>query len=1378
MSLSISAASPPVPRWRRWRLALRVFAWCLLAVWSLALGLWLTLHWGILPRLDAWRPRIEAEASRALGVPVLIGRIRVHSSGWVPALALDDVVLRDSQGREALRLPHVAAALSAPALLALHLRFDQLLIDGPRLEVRRDAQGRLHVAGLDLTGEATGSSHELADWFFEQHELVIRGGVVRWVDEQRAAPPLALTDVQLVMRNRLGHHDMRLDATPPPAWGRRLTLVATARQPWQASVGLMHAGDWQQWKGSLYADLPEVALADLRRHVDLPFELASGSGALRAWIDFDQGSASAGTVDVALRDISVRLARGIAPLALAEASGRFVAERQADGARVAASRLRFTTPEGQAWPASQLSLGWRQGAAEGGDFAADRLDLALLASLAGRLPIGDGLRHLLAALQPVGRVAPISARWQGALDAPRKYEVKATITGSGAQAAASAEPNAVGRPGWRGADIELTATESGGQAKLTLASGALELPGVFDDPVVPLTHLAAQLQWRIQPVANAAPQIELKVTEARFDNPDVKGELSATWRTGAGVGTGADINSASGFGRNARLPGVLELQGTLADAPATRIARYLPRGIPARTRDYVRRAVQGGQVASATYRVKGDLWDFPYINRKAGEFRVVAQLRNASFAYVPSVPAEGGEPAFESPWPALQQVDGELSFDRNAMQIRQGRARLWGVELSDVSGGIRELGPHSTLELDGSARGPLADMLKYVNTTPIGGWLSGTLAQAASSGPAELKLALALPFGQLDHSTVKGSLLLQGADLRLKPDLPQLANARGRVEFTQQGLQLSSIAVKALGGDAVLDGGTQADGSLRFTASGTASAEGLRHATEWPLLPLLGQHLAGQAPYRAQLGFVHGWPELLVQSPLTGMSSALPAPLGKAAETSLALRVQTTLQPETRGQGQRDLLRVDLGSALQAQYLRDLSPDTPRVLRGAVAINSPLPEMAAGVVAQADLAQASAETWLGLIPDSAGAGAGAVAGPGDAGTGYMPQSIQLKAREFTAASRRLTNLSLGLQRSPGNDGWRARIDADQASGTVDYREPRGATEAGSIKARLARLALPPADADNVAGLLDKVPATVPALDIEIEDFELRGRKLGRLALMAFNRSRGGVESAREWQLSQLSLKTPDAELAATGQWGAAVAGSTRRRMALDFKLGMANAGRLLDQLGYPAVIRGGKGQLAGQVSWAGSPLGLDLPSLDGQMTLALDAGQFLKAEPGAGRLLGVLSMQSLPRRLVLDFRDLFQEGFAFDNVSADLRLAQGVASTNNFRMRGAAAAVLIEGQSDVTRETQDLRVVVVPEINAGNASLAYAAINPAIGLGTFLGQWLLRGPLREAGTREFRITGGWDDPQVARVERGPVERAPAERVAGPAATASAPPRTP
>jgi uncharacterized protein YhdP len=178
------------------------------------------------------------------------------------------------------------------------------------------------------------------------------------------------------------------------------------------------------------------------------------------------------------------------------------------------------------------------------------------------------------------------------------------------------------------------------------------------------------------------------------------------------------------------------------------------------------------------------------------------------------------------------------------------------------------------------------------------------------------------------------------------------------------------------------------------------------------------------------------------------------------------------------------------------------------------------------------------------------------------------------------------------------------------------------------------------------------------------------------------------------------------------------------------------------------------------VAWEGSPLALDYPSMAGRLHLDVREGQFLKADAGPARLLGVLSLQALPRRLTLDFRDLFSEGFAFDFLRGDAQIARGVVSSNNLQMKGVNAAVLMDGSADIARETQNLRVVVVPEINAGTASLVATVINPAIGLGSFLAQWVLRGPLMEAATQQFQIDGTWSDPRIERVARSAAQAQP------------------
>jgi len=354
---------------------------------------------------------------------------------------------------------------------------------------------------------------------------------------------------------------------------------------------------------------------------------------------------------------------------------------------------------------------------------------------------------------------------------------------------------------------------------------------------------------------------------------------------------------------------------------------------------------------------------------------------------------------------------------------------------------------------------------------------------------------------------------------------------------------------------------------------------------------------------------------------------------------------------------------------------------------------------------------------------------------------------------------------LSRQTSVGQTAWQASWRSQETDGRATWRQPRAARQPARLEARMALLHWP----ERAVTLPAATPAAevaapdgLPDVDLSIDDFRWQGKAFGRVGVSAVNRGVAGSPGVRDWQLDHLRAETPDARLHASGSW------RPGRPVRLDFVLGLQDSGQFAERMGAGPVLKGGKGELKGQLGWSGSPLEPDLRSLEGQVQVALSEGRFLKAEPGAARLLGVLSLQALPRRLLLDFRDVFQEGFAFDQVAGQATLARGVARTKDLRIEGVQAVVAIDGQADLVAETQDLHVVAVPEVNAGTASLAYAAINPAIALGTFVAQWLLRDPLAAAGTREFRVTGSWSDPQVERLDR------PASAASGAAPTLSTP----
>ncbi|MBV8603961.1 MAG: TIGR02099 family protein [Pelomonas sp.] len=1324
-------------RLARWLVGLVALAWIVVLI------AWAVLQWAILPHIDDWRGRVEQEASAALRVPVRIERIAVTSGGWMPTVQLSNVELLDAQGRVALSLPRVTAQLSARSLLSLSLRFEQLLIERPQLVVRRDAAGRIFVAGLALeqAGQAVPPERAdaLTDWIFSQREFAITYGRIRWIDEQRAAPPLELADLHLVLRNGLRRHALRLDATPPPEWGERFSLRGNFTQ-----ALLKRPGELRWWSGQLYADLPRADLRELRRHVDLPFELDEGDGALRAWVDVKRGEPTGATVDLALRAVHMRLVPNADPLRLAHIEGRVQLRQDPTTLALQATQLGFEALQDDAggnihgveWPRSNWGVTLRldrHGAARladarvlGGTASAERLDFALMAQIAERLPVGNQVRELLDQLHPEGVLSDFSAQWDGSLEAPSHYRVGAHIEAFSVNARPPAGGVGYGTPGVDGASLVVTADEHGGQAQLGIAKGSVEIPGLFEEPNVPLNSLSGQLQWQVTPAQGRQPRrLAIDLRELKLANEDLAGRFDVSWHS-----------SASPYGH-------LDLRGHIDHVAAARVQRYLPLAI-ADARDYVRGAVLAGTAEDVQLRLAGELADFPFdrpVPRGTvrGEFRISTRARDVTLAYVP--PDPGQAPV----WPVFTQVDAGLVFDRGAMLIEDGRAHALGYELSGVNGGIKALGRRPVLELEGSGRGPLAELLGYVRASPVDAWIGHALSQATASGNAGLHLALRLPLTEMARSTVKGSVQLADDQLRLRPDVPQFDAAQARVDFDTKGVAVSHGRAQALGGELAFEGGSQADGSLRFAGNGTATAEGLRH--EFGGFGPFARALQGQAAYQLHLGFTDEGQSIDIASTLQGLAVDLPAPLHKAAATALPLHVQLTPQGATR-----DELRVELAGLLQAQYLRDTAGAQAHVLRGALGVLTAAPALPAhGVALDAHLGDANLDAWFALVrgQDPGGAGGGFDA------AGYAPTELQLRARSLQLFGRPLDQLDAHIERVAAPDAGallRVGLTAEQLAGKIELEFAR-AGQLRRVQARLGHLSLPKQDADTVSQFLDRnlgdqrQPDIVPTLDIAVDDFELRGKKLGRLGIQA-----QADAQTRDWKLSQLELAAPDAVLTAHGNWAAAATGAPRRT-ELDWTLDVRDGGAMLERLGQGQVLRGGKGRLAGTLGWLGSPLTPEAAAMDGHFDVRLDAGQFLKAEPGVGRLLGVLSLQSLPRRLLFDFRDVFSEGFAFDDVSGSVDIAHGVARSKDLKMQGVQATVRIAGSADLAAETQNLSVVVVPEFNAGGASLAYAAVNPAIGLGAFLAQLLLSKPINEAGTREFHITGSWTDPKVDKVDR-------------------------
>ena len=290
----------------------------------------LAMRFWLLPGIERFRDDIVAAVSRSVGQPVRIGAIEAGWLGLNPRLNLHDVRIYDREGREALVLPSVENVLSWSALARGKLKVHSLAIEGLRLQVRRDAAGALYIAGNPLSQDSS-----FSDWALAQDEIVIRNAEVEWHDERRGAPPLALSALNLRLRNSGDQHSIGVTAHPPATFGSTVELRAvldgrTVTNP-------------AAWSGRLYAEVGYTDLAAWRAWVDYPWEIDRGQGALRLWLTLDRGEVKQATADLALAQVMARLGKELAPLELASVQGRLQGRLDGERYEVAGRGLALTS---------------------------------------------------------------------------------------------------------------------------------------------------------------------------------------------------------------------------------------------------------------------------------------------------------------------------------------------------------------------------------------------------------------------------------------------------------------------------------------------------------------------------------------------------------------------------------------------------------------------------------------------------------------------------------------------------------------------------------------------------------------------------------------------------------------------------------------------------------------------------------------------------------------------------------------------------------------------------------------------------------------------------------------------------------------------------
>ncbi|HQO28401.1 MAG TPA: YhdP family protein [Accumulibacter sp.] len=1240
----------------------------------------LALRYLVLPNIESYRPQIARAVGQALGLSVAIGRIDARWDGLHPDLSLSDVRIADRQGQPALAFDRVRGVLSWTSLVRWQLRLRLLTIDEPVLHLRRDVDGRLHVAGLPISED--GGNSAFGDWVLIQRRIRIRGATLVWEDAKRGAPPLILEDVNLALDNQGRKHRFGLTALPLEDSTSRIDLRGEL-------IGQDLARP-DSWQGQLFGQLDYTDLAIWRIWLDYPVALPQGRGALRAWLRITDGQPRELTADLAIADVRLQLADDLPTLELERLSGRLSAQVLPAGWRIDGRQLEMLSrPAAVATVAEErvrvgptdFHLEWQRekdGQNLRGSASASVLDLGALAGLAAYLPLEPARRAALSDLSPRGQLSELRVNWLGNGEKLQTYQIKGRFTQLAIKPHAH-WPSVTNLAG------SVDASERGGQTTLQAQKVVIDVPSVFPESSIPLDTLHAQAKWTL-----AGEQINVDLSRAEFTGPEAAGSAKGTYRhTGSG-------------------PGSIDLSAALTRADARAVWRYLPRVVNADARQWVRRALKSGSSSEAKLTLKGDLAHFPFLDPKQGQFLVTVKADDVTLDYGPG-------------WPIITGINGDLRFAGAGMTVDARSGMILGARLSKTRVEIPDFdAPVSMLHVKGHAEGETAEFLKFIKQSPVAEQIDHFTDRMSAVGPGRLAIGLTIPLqeARLGESQVDGDFTILDNELQVDADLPPLKQIRGNLHFTAKELRFADVSARLFGGPLKISGGTSG-GKLAITADGTLNTDELRRQNDMPLL----KQLTGNSAYRAELRVRKlGDVQWVVNSNLLGLASTLPAPFNKAATDSIPLHLEISPLPSTgRTTTGREQMLASLGQIASLQLItRKKGPESiPE--RGALMIGRPLtslPERGVAIGISAKVFDVDA--WRNMLPASGK-------------DGEFPMSLDLKADELILLGKYYNDVSLAVWGLAPH--WRGMVQSRDASGNFNW----DGSARGKLTAHFKKWRRP--DKESSGAPTEDVLKELPALDVVVDDFAVGARQFGRLDVQAHNE--GSL-----WRLSKVTIGNPHGTLNGSGQWQFA----NGNRTQLDFTLESDDVGALLDRLGYGGAVRGGVTTMRGKIGWNAQPTALDYATLSGEIQLEATKGRFLKLEPGAGRLLGLISLQGLPRRFLLDFGDVFSEGFAFDSINGRMSVKSGLMRSDRLQIDGPAARVMISGETNLKQETQRLRVTVQPELG-GSAALGVALVNPLAGAATLLAHKLLQNPLNKMFGVEYLVTGKWDDPKVEKLSR-------------------------
>ncbi len=1304
------------PLRRRLRIARRG-AWYVVAIGLVLMALVSGVVSQLLPLAERNPDHVAAWLSARAGRPVSFDKLETQWTRRGPLLRLDG--MRVGVGRQSVLIGDAEMLVSQYAGLLPGRSFTELRIRGLDLTLEQALDGRWHVRGLPGQTQTGGDPFDV---FQGLGELQVIGAKLAIV-----APGLAIdTRVPRVdARLRVDEERVRIGAL---VWAKQ------GQAPVEAVGDFDRArGDGRLYVAAMHADLS--AWSTLLHAAGVTLE--GGRGRAQAWAELRAHRIVTVTLDanmdhLLLRGASVPMASSMAtkgqPLTSATKRPASVARSMFTHLQ---ARARWTVVPG-GWridaPTLRIDNGGQAQMLDGLIVAggrrygvlADHIDAAPLFSmlaLSDRVP--PGLRRWLLATHPRATLRKVMI--SGVVAGPMR--ASGIVEGFGFQATGSA-------PGISDVAGELDGDDRGFDFNFSSTHPVrVDWPRGFG--VLHVASLQGHLAgWREDDGWHmGTPRLRMK-----------DGDVAANLR--GGLWFKADGSSPR-----------MDVAVQLDDMPLTSAKRFWVHSLMApATVQWLDRTLVAGWLRDGRVLISGDLDDWPFAavsprdvlqaatsnntiaTGTTGIFKGTAHIGNAVLKFDPG-------------WPPIDHVDADIDFLDSGFTVG-GKGVLAGVGIRRFDAGIANFA-RSTVVVRAQGGGDAGQLLELLKQSPLHKSDGETLDNLQASGLAAVDFHLELPLhegGGASH--LGGTVTLAGATLAEKRWNLDFNDVRGRADYGNGGFVADKLAVVHAGMPGVLSlrvGTYVHDPRQAFEGDLDASLTAENLLQRSPQLEWLKPYLAGRSTWTVAVAIPKGTnvatampTHLQLRSNLVGTALNLPMPLNKAALMALPTTIDTALP---MGSGET---RIALGNLLGLRARSDDRNTGVRIVVGNSNVADPPPT--AGLIAAGHATTLDALGWIALIK-------AAFVKPANGASGKNTGSVAMPLRGVDLMADRLLLLNSAfantrVQVTPVAGATVAQLSGDALAGVVRIPDADGAAIAGQFQRvhwRTAPTNAPPGATNtanaNPANSIN--PVSIPPLALDVADLRFNDANLGSARLRT-RRIADGLH------VDQLQSQSPMQQITITGDW-TGHANTARTRLAVALNSG--DFGALLDGFGYVGQLAGGHGKATFNATWPGDPSGFRMDAMTGTLTLAARNGQLVTLDPGAGRVLGLLSLAQLPRRLSLDFHDFFSKGFAFNSIDGDIHIGAGLARSDNLVIDGPAAEIRVKGAANLMAQQFDQTVEVLPK--AGNLLTAVGAIaggpiGAAIGAAA---NAVLKKPLGRMAAKTYRVTGPWKQPKVETISR-------------------------